>query len=250
MSSNTASTDTPTCPTLISPSNFQFWNLQIMEKLQREKVLGVALGTDTCPITSLSIPGTTTAAPVPATSPSVPGPSTVSPTLSGSPTISRTATAEEVQKWMEWNKRVHTTTWDLFDALLSIHQASNLASTFYIFQQLFNSTWSGGSTISKHILLLCTLEACPAGMRFMVNTRLLAFILLNSLLKTPEWNMFTSSVINTVEDSKLTFDTVETQITLEEARLNPSGPSDSTLKVSNKSSTHPPNSAAWCKHHQ
>ncbi|KIK72634.1 hypothetical protein PAXRUDRAFT_180276, partial [Paxillus rubicundulus Ve08.2h10] len=106
MSSNTASTDTPTCPTLIGPSNFQIWKLQITAKLWREKVLGVALGTDTCPITSLSIPGTTTTAP-------------------------------EVQKWMERNERPHgiiqdsisnalllktemyTTAKDLFNALLS-----------------------------------------------------------------------------------------------------------------------------------
>ncbi|KIK73662.1 hypothetical protein PAXRUDRAFT_20619 [Paxillus rubicundulus Ve08.2h10] len=96
--------------------------------------------------------GTTTAVPVPAMSPSIPGPSTVSPSLSRSPTISSTATAEEVWKWMEWNERahgiiqdsisdalllkmeMHTTTKDLFDALLSIHRASSLASAFYIFQ--------------------------------------------------------------------------------------------------------------------
>ncbi|KIK80197.1 hypothetical protein PAXRUDRAFT_159302, partial [Paxillus rubicundulus Ve08.2h10] len=151
MSSNTASADTPTCPTLISPSNFQIWKLWIMAKPWREKVLGVALGTDTCPITSLSIPGTTT--------------------------------TEEVWKWMEWNKRVHgiiqdsisnalllktemhTTTKDLFNALLSIHQVSSLASAFYIFQQLFKSTWSGGSAISEHIMSLWTLEACLARMK-------------------------------------------------------------------------------------
>ncbi|KIK74204.1 hypothetical protein PAXRUDRAFT_176421, partial [Paxillus rubicundulus Ve08.2h10] len=161
MSSNTASTDTPTCPTLIGPSNFQIWKLQIMAKLWREKVLGVAMGTDTCPITSLSIPGTTTAAPVPAI----------------------TATAEEVQKWMERNERahgiiqdsisdalllkmeMHTTTKDLFNALLSIHQVSSLASAFFIFQQLFNSTWSGGSTISEHTVLLQTLGAHFARMK-------------------------------------------------------------------------------------
>ncbi|KIK76527.1 hypothetical protein PAXRUDRAFT_169665, partial [Paxillus rubicundulus Ve08.2h10] len=151
MSSNTASAETPTCPTLIGPSNFQIWKLQITVKLWREKVLGVALGTDTCPITSLSIPAT--------------------------------ATVEEVQKWMERNKRahgiiqdsisdalllkteMHTTSKDLFDALLYIHQASNLTSTFYIFQQLFNSVWSGSSTISEHITSLCTLEACLARMK-------------------------------------------------------------------------------------
>ncbi|KIK80460.1 hypothetical protein PAXRUDRAFT_15780 [Paxillus rubicundulus Ve08.2h10] len=204
MSSNTASADIPTCPTLIGPSNFQ-----IMAKLWREKVLGVTLGTDTHPITSLSIPGTTTTVPVPAMSLSIHGPSTISPTMSGILMISGTATVEEVWKWTEQNKRahgiiqdsindalllkmeMHTATQDLFDALLSIHQASNLASAFYIFQQLFNSTWSGDFAISEHIVLL-------------------TFILLNSLLKTLEWNMFTSSIINTIKDSKLTFNAVET----------------------------------------
>ncbi|KIJ11273.1 hypothetical protein PAXINDRAFT_30003, partial [Paxillus involutus ATCC 200175] len=87
-------------------------------------------------------------------------------------------------------------------------------------------------------------------MKFVVDNRLLAFVLLNSLPKTLEWNMFTSSVINTVEDSKLTFDAVETRITSEDACLNPSGSSDSALKASNKSSARPPNSTTWCEHHQ
>ncbi|KIK77046.1 hypothetical protein PAXRUDRAFT_168012, partial [Paxillus rubicundulus Ve08.2h10] len=144
MSSITASADTPTCLTLISPSNFQSWKLWITAKLQREKVLGMALGTDTC---------------------------------------SCTAMAEEVQEWMERNERahriiqdsirnalllkmeMHTTARDLFDALLSIHQASNLTSAFYIFQQLFNSAWSRGSAISEHITSLWTLEAHLAGMK-------------------------------------------------------------------------------------
>ncbi|KIK74313.1 hypothetical protein PAXRUDRAFT_176116 [Paxillus rubicundulus Ve08.2h10] len=151
MSSNTAFTDTPTCLTLISPSNFQ-----IMAKLWRENVLDMALRTDTCPITSLSLPSTTITVPVPAMSLSIP-----------------------VWKWTEQNERAHgiiqgsisdalllkmemyTTTQDLFDTLLFIHQASNLASAFYIFQQLFDSAWSGGSAISEYITSLRTLEALP-----------------------------------------------------------------------------------------
>ncbi|KIK74570.1 hypothetical protein PAXRUDRAFT_175326 [Paxillus rubicundulus Ve08.2h10] len=163
MLSNTASTDTPTCMTLISPSNFQIWKLQITAKLQREKVLGVALGTDTCPITSLGIPSTTTAVP-----------------------RAHGIIQDSINNALLLKMEMHTTAQDLFDALLSIHQAPNLTSTFYIFQQLFNSIWSGGSAISEHIALIFphTLEACLAGMRFMVDTRLLAFVLLNSLLKT------------------------------------------------------------------
>ncbi|KIK76396.1 hypothetical protein PAXRUDRAFT_170101, partial [Paxillus rubicundulus Ve08.2h10] len=142
MSSNTASANTPTCPTLISPSNFQIWKLQITAKLQREKVLGVALGTDTCPITSLSIPGTTTAVP-----------------------RAHGIIQDSITDALLLKTEVHTTAKDLFNALLSIHQASSLTSAFYIFQQLFNSTWSGGSAISKHIASLHTLEACLAGMK-------------------------------------------------------------------------------------
>ncbi|KIK82198.1 hypothetical protein PAXRUDRAFT_154299 [Paxillus rubicundulus Ve08.2h10] len=184
MLSNTASADTPTCLTLIGPSNFQIWKLQITAKLWREKVLVMAMGTDTCPIISLSIPGTTTAV----------------------PRVHRII-RDSISNALLLKTEMHTTTQDLFNILLSIHQASNLTSAFYIFQQLFNSTWSRGSTIFKHITSLQTLEACLARMKFAVNTRLLTFVLLNSLLKTPEWNMFTSSVINTIEDSKLTFDT-------------------------------------------
>ncbi|KIK74255.1 hypothetical protein PAXRUDRAFT_105543, partial [Paxillus rubicundulus Ve08.2h10] len=134
-----ASADTPTCPTLIGPSNFQIW------KLWREKVLGVALGTDTCPITPLSIPGTTTTV----------------PWNERAHGIMQDSISDALLLKME----MHTTAKDLFDALLSIHQVSNLTSTFYIFQQLFNSTWSGGSAISEHITLLRTLGACLAGMK-------------------------------------------------------------------------------------
>ncbi|KIK99419.1 hypothetical protein PAXRUDRAFT_132087, partial [Paxillus rubicundulus Ve08.2h10] len=69
--------------------------------------------------------------------------------------------------WMEQNEKAHaiiqdsitaailayTTAWDLFDALLSTHQAFNFTSAFYTFQQLFNSAWSRASTVSAHIPL-------------------------------------------------------------------------------------------------
>ncbi|KIK73776.1 hypothetical protein PAXRUDRAFT_177503, partial [Paxillus rubicundulus Ve08.2h10] len=140
MSSNTASTDTPTCPTLIGPSNFQIWKLWITVKLQREKVLGMALGTDTCQITSLSIPGTTTAVPW--------------------NERAHRIIQDSISDALLLKTEMHTTANDLFDnTLLSIHQVSNLTSTFYIFQQLFNSMWSGSSAISEHIVSLCTLEA-------------------------------------------------------------------------------------------
>ncbi|KIK81828.1 hypothetical protein PAXRUDRAFT_53679, partial [Paxillus rubicundulus Ve08.2h10] len=140
-----ASVDTPTCLTLIRPLNLQIWKLQIMMKLWGEKALGMALGTDDfclmIPVTSLSIPGTT------ATMPRAHG--IIQDSISGALLLMTEA---------------YTIAQDLFGALLSIHQASNLAST-YIFQQLFNTTWSRISTVSEHIMSLWTLEAHLSGMK-------------------------------------------------------------------------------------
>ena len=57
-------------------------------------------------------------------------------------------------------------------------------------------------------------------MKFNVDSKFLAFTLLNALPQTPEWNMFTSSVINTLEQDQLTFDTIEVRVMSEHARLN------------------------------
>ena len=100
------------------------------------------------------------------------------------------------------------------------------------------------------------MEAHLAGMKISVENKILSFILLNCLPKTPEWEMFTSSVVNTVEDSKLTFDTIETRVTAEDARLYPSshsGPSghssrsNSAMKASGNS--RPAHASSWCEHH-
>jgi hypothetical protein len=47
-------------------------------------------------------------------------------------------------------------------------------------------------------------------MKYSVDDKVLSFILLNSLPNTPAWEMFKYSVVNTVEESKLTFDSIET----------------------------------------
>ena len=90
-------------------------------------------------------------------------------------------------------------------------------------------------------------------MKFSVDDKVLSFILLNSLPKTSEWEMFKSSVVNTVEQSKLTFNFVETCITAKDSRLYPSEHSESAMKASRagsfKPSTHPSNAPAWCEHH-
>ncbi|KIJ08563.1 hypothetical protein PAXINDRAFT_36089, partial [Paxillus involutus ATCC 200175] len=134
-----SSTDSPTCPTLVGPSNFQIWKLRITAKLRREKVLGVALGTDLYPI-------------IPVTSPSILGTTATAPKAHG-------IIQDSISDALLLKTESHTTAQDLFNALLSIHQASNLASTFYIFQQLFSSAWSGTSAVSEHITSLWILEA-------------------------------------------------------------------------------------------
>ncbi|KIK93812.1 hypothetical protein PAXRUDRAFT_144231 [Paxillus rubicundulus Ve08.2h10] len=94
--------DSPTCSTLIRPSNFQIWKLWIMVKLQREKVLGVALGTDICsiiPVTSFSISSTT---------------ATVTWNEKAHGIIQ-----DSIRNDLLLNIEAHTTAWDLFNVLLS-----------------------------------------------------------------------------------------------------------------------------------
>ena len=90
-------------------------------------------------------------------------------------------------------------------------------------------------------------------MKYSVDDKVLSFIHLNSLPKTPEWEMFKSSVINTVEESKLTFDSIETRITTKDSQLHPSGRSESAMKASRagsfKPEARPLNANTWCEHH-
>ena len=121
---------------------------------------------------------------------------------------------------------------ELWDKLLSLLNAPNTSSTFYIFQQLFNVTLDGNSGVLEHITMLWTSESRLAAMKFAIDSKVLAFILLDSLPKTPEWEIFKSSLINTVEESNLTFNAIETQIIMEGARLHPSEHSESAMKAS------------------
>ncbi|EGN91296.1 hypothetical protein SERLA73DRAFT_80744 [Serpula lacrymans var. lacrymans S7.3] len=79
-------------------------------------------------------------------------------------------------------------------------------------------------------------------MKLGVDTKLMAFALLQSLPCTPEWQIFQSSVINTIEKNKLTFDAVEIRITAEVARQSGKAPggSESALKSEEK----------WCNFHK
>jgi len=156
----------------------------------------------------------------------------------------------DVRDWQECDKKAHgiiqerlsdalllkttfcTSTKELWDKLLSLLDAPNTSSAFYIFQQLFNVAWDGNSGVSEHIATLWTSESCLAAMKFAIDSKVLAFILLNSLSKTPEWKIFKSSLINTVEESNLTFNVIETRIIAEDAHLHPFGHSESAMKAS------------------
>ena len=134
-----------------------------------------------------------------------------------------------------------------------LHETPNISSAFYLFHQLFSSTWDGTSAVSEHISALQTIKSHLARMKYSVDDRVLSFILLNSLPNTPEWKMFKSSVVNTVEESRLTFDSIETWITSKDSRLHPSGHSEPAMEASgtgsSKPSTHPSNANALCEHH-
>ena len=149
--------------------------------------------------------------------------------------MSTLVTTSDVQAWQERDEKAHgiiqlhisdallmkthkeTSSKRLFDALVILHETPNISSTFYLFQQLFSSTWDGTSAVSEHISVLRTVESHLAGMKYSVDDKVLSLILLNSLPKIPEWEMFKSSVINTVEESKLTFNSIETRITTKDS---------------------------------
>ena len=200
--------------TLTGPNNYEIWKVRISAKLRAEKVFGIVSGTDIKPV------------------------------------ISTLVTASDIRAWQERDEKAHgiiqlrisdallmktrqeTSSKGLFDALVTLHETPNISSAFYLFQQLFSSTWNGTSAISEHISTLRTVESRLAGMKYSVDNKVLSFILLNSLPNTSEWEMFKSSVVNTVEESKLTFDSIETRITSKDSRLYPSGHSKSALKAS------------------
>ena len=253
-----SSSDAVTCPGLTRSANFEIWELQITSKLCQGKVLSATLSTDILLTAQTSSTPSTSTSSTSSTSGSTAMPQCLT---------SSASSTEDTRKWMEYDEkaygiiqdhisnalliktRSHKTAKALFDALIEIHWAVSLPTTFYAFQQLFASTWDGTSPISDHIVSLQILETWLARMKFSIDQRVLAFILLNSLLKTLEWNSFISSVINTVEETKLTLDTIEVHILSEDSQLNPPS-SESALKVSNKGRNHIRSDFIFCEHHQ
>ena len=191
----------------MGPNNYEIWKLWITVKLCREKVLGIVLGTDAKPG---AVPGSTTSATG----------ATVSTIVAPDP--------EDVQKWTEQDEKAHgiiqdhisdslliktqshTTAKDLYGALVKLHEDAHLASAFHLYQKMLDSTWDGISPIGDHIAGIRTIESRLAGMKYAINPRLLAFTLINSLPKTPEWKTFVSTTVNSIDQAKLTFDDMET----------------------------------------
>ena len=215
MSSNTVQTN----EILTGPENFPLWKVKVICKLWSSKVYRVITTAD-----PLSIVGTAG------------------------------AVASDLQDWITCDEKIHgiiqehlsdalllktescTSATALWEELKKLLDAPNVSFAFYIFQQLFHATWDGSTrTILKHIALLQTSEARLAAMKFTVNVKVMAFILLNSLPKTPEWELFKGTLINSTRDTKITFDAVETQIITEDACLHSSGHSESAMKASGPS---------------
>ena len=120
---------------LTGPNNYKIWKVHILAKLQAEKVFGVTIGTNQKPVLS-------------------------------SPTVT---TASDICEWQECDEMAHSiiqlcisdalfmktrsysSTKELFDALMKLHTTPNISSVFYLFKQLFSSTWDGTSAVSEHI---------------------------------------------------------------------------------------------------
>ncbi|EGO04573.1 hypothetical protein SERLA73DRAFT_68260 [Serpula lacrymans var. lacrymans S7.3] len=119
-----------------------------------------------------------------------------------------------------------TSSKELFDKLVSLYQTSNIALAFYSFQQLTKLSWDGTSPIQDHIAKIRTIDSHLSRMKLGVDTKLMAFALLQSLPCTPEWQILQSL----------------TWITAEVARQSGKAPggSESALKSNEK----------WCDFHK
>ena len=125
------------CPedTLTGPNNYEIWKVHISATLWAEKVFGITIGTDQTPVLSSS----------------------------------SIATASDICEWQECDEKAHSiiqlrisdallmkthsyySAKELFDALVKLYETPNISSAFYLFKQLFSSTWDGTSAVSQHI---------------------------------------------------------------------------------------------------
>ena len=112
---------------------------------------------------------------------------------------------------------------------------------------MLDSTWDGISPIGDHITRIRTIKSQLTGMKYAIDSRLLAFTLINSLPKTLEWKAFVSATVNSIDQAKLTFDDMETQIVAEASRLNLSG---NGLESGLNAKGNLNGGDWWCDHHK
>ncbi|EGO22783.1 hypothetical protein SERLADRAFT_439547 [Serpula lacrymans var. lacrymans S7.9] len=75
-----------------------------------------------------------------------------------------------------------------------------------------------------HIAKIQTIDSHLPGIKLGVDTKLIDFVLLQSLSCTPKWQVFQLLVINTIEEDKLIFDAVEIWTTAEVAQQSGNTP--------------------------
>ncbi|KJA17869.1 hypothetical protein HYPSUDRAFT_105098, partial [Hypholoma sublateritium FD-334 SS-4] len=96
----------------------------------------------------------------------------------------------------------------LYKKLVDIHQNQNVgASAFYTFIGMLETKWDGTpDTIQDHIATIAAGDSKLVAMKKPMDSEFLAFLLLHSLPDDPVWEMFKTSVLNTIpKDEKITF---------------------------------------------
>lgn len=104
-----------------------------------------------------------------------------------------------------------TTATDLFNKLIDLHQNQNVStSTFYTFIKMLEMKWDGNpATVQDHIATLSAADSKLTAMKKPMDPEFLGFLLLHSLPDNPTWEMFKTSVLNSMpKDSKITFTNV------------------------------------------
>ncbi|KAF8573922.1 hypothetical protein K439DRAFT_1277638, partial [Ramaria rubella] len=87
----------------------------------------------------------------------------------------------------------------MYEKLVEIHREVNVGiNMFYNFVELIGLKWDGVSGIEEHISQFSTINSKLTSLKKPVNDFFLAMLLLQSLPTTPNWEMFKSSVLNSL----------------------------------------------------
>jgi Reverse transcriptase (RNA-dependent DNA polymerase)/Pol polyprotein, beta-barrel domain/gag-polypeptide of LTR copia-type/Integrase core domain/GAG-pre-integrase domain len=201
----TPDSNTTNCPVLQGPENYQIWKLRIRAKLRREKVYGVADGSEP----KLAIAATSTAP------------------LTGDSWELRDAKAhgiitEHICDRILLEVHSENTSKKLLDRITELHEKTNVGiNAFYTYVELMNMRWDNASPLDTHIAAIRSANHRLTAMEKGIDDEFLAFLLLHSLPSDTMWETFKSSVLNSlVSDAKLSFAAVESRLTAEATRLS------------------------------